>query len=402
MNATTAQQLAERRQLAARAIRRRLVGHVAAGGATDLADAPLEQEAASYLDAAIAAREVAEIFLKRPLIAGLSQDLPAPGDRIVFDALGRSVIVVRQHSGELRAYRNMCLHRAAKLVRPDAQGRCPSARLITCPFHAWTYDLDGKLRAVPGPEGFAGLDLASRRLLPVAVAECNGIVFVRLEGGEAPIDCAATLGGFAPVLELLELAEFAPVQASQLDARTNWKYAIDTYAEGYHFGVLHASTIGGTHFSNVAAFDAFGPHWRLNFAERSLAALAGRPESLWPEPQYEGIHFVFPNTVLVAGAPAPGEAFVRMFRIFPGATPGEMTCRFSVYVRGVSAAAFRARFGGIDDSGSDVTLEDYRVAVEAFANLASAPAGFRVVFGRNEPAVQAFHRAVAAAIGATF
>ena len=398
MNATTSQELAERRKLAARAIRRRLVEHVAAGGTTDLADATLEQDAASYFDPGTAAREVAQIFLGRPLIAGLSQDLPAPGDRIVFDALGRSVMIVRQRSGELRAYRNICLHRGAKLVRPDAQGRCPATRVITCPFHAWTYDLDGTLRAVPGAEGFAGLDLASRRLLPVPVAECNGVVFVRLEG-EAPIDCAATLGAFAPVLELLQLEQFSPVQSSLLDARTNWKYAIDTYGEGYHFGVLHASTIGGTHFTNVAAFDAFGPHWRLNFAERSLAALAGRPENLWPEPEYAGIHFLFPNTVLVAGAPAPDEAFVRMFRIFPGATPGEMTCRFSVYVRGVSPEDFRTRFGGIDDSGSDVTLEDYRVAVEAFANLASAPAGFRVVFGRNEPAVQAFHRAVAAAIG---
>ena len=400
MNASTSPELAERRQLAARAMRRRLVAHVAAGGSTDLADAPLEQDAASYCDPGTAAREVAEIFLKRPLIACLSQDLPAAGDRVVCDALGRSVLIVRQHSGELRAYRNMCLHRGAKLVRPAVQGRCESARFITCPFHAWTYDLDGKLRAVPGSEGFAGLDLASRRLLPVPVAECNGIVFVRLAGGAAPIDCAATLGEFASVLELLELASFMPVQASVLEARTNWKYAIDTYGEGYHFGVLHSSTIGETHFSNVAAFDAFGPHWRLQFAERGLAALVGRPESLWPEPEYGGIHFVFPNAVLVVGAPAPGEGFVRMFRIFPGATPGEMTCRFSVYARGVAPEAFRTRYGGIDDSASEVTLEDYRVAVEAFANLASAPAGFRVVFGRNEPALQAFHRAVAAAIGA--
>jgi hypothetical protein len=116
---------------------------------------------------------------------------------------------------------------------------------------------------------------------------------------------------------------------------------------------------------------------------------------------YEGIHFIFPNSVMVVGTTAPGERFVRLFRIFPGPTPGEMSCRFSVYVRGISPEDFRARFGGIDESASEVTREDYQVAAEAFANLSSAPRGARLVFGRNEPAVQAFHRAVAAAIGST-
>jgi nitrite reductase/ring-hydroxylating ferredoxin subunit len=389
---------AMKRQLAARAIRRRLLSHVAAGGTTDMAPAPMQHDVASYCDPERAALETSRIFLKQPLLAGLSRDLPAPGDRLVFDALGRSIIVVRNTSGALRAFRNMCLHRGARLVRADAQGRCERRRHITCPFHAWSYDLDGTLSAVPGAEGFAGIDLASRGLHRVPVAESNGMILVQLEGA-APIDCGLALGEFAPILEQLELAEFEPVQSSVLHARTNWKYAIDTYAEGYHFGVLHADTIGATHFTNVAAFDAFGPHWRLNFAERSLLELASRPESSWPEPVYEGIHFIFPNTVLVVGVPAPGECFVRMFRIFPGATPGETTCRFSVYVRGLSPQQFRRRFGGVDDSQSDVTLQDYQVAVEAFANLSSAPEGTRLLFGRNEPAVQAFHRAIATAIG---
>lgn len=389
--------LATRRQLAAQAIRRRLVAHVAAGGTTDMAAAPMRHGVANYLDPELAAREVAEIFLERPLIAGLSRDVPAPGDRIVFEAVGRSVIIVRNVSGSLRAFRNMCLHRGAKLVRPDVQGRCESRRHITCPFHAWSYDLDGALRAVPGAEGFAGIDLTARGLYPVPVAEWNGIIFVRLEG-DAPIDCAQALENFAPVLEQLELAGFEPVQSSVLHSPTNWKYAIDTYGEGYHFGVLHAETIGTTHFTNVAAFDAFGPHWRLNFAERGLAELAGRPEISWPEPVYDGIHFVFPNTILVIGVPAPGECFVRMFRIFPGRTPGETTCRFSVYVRGISPQVFQARFGGVDDSQSEVTQQDYQVAADAFANFTSAPAGTELVFGRNEPAVQAFHRAIADAL----
>ena len=390
--------LAARRALAAQAIRRRLVAHIAAGGTTDLASAPLEHRADRYTDLERAALEVSELFLKRPLVAGLSREILHAGDRIAFEAVGRSVIVVRQANGELRAFRNMCAHRGAKLVRPNGHG-CDRARQITCPFHAWSYDLDGTLRSVPGAQGFEGLDWRSRHLQPVPVVEWHGLVFVRLEGA-APIDCAQHLGEFSPVLEQLELAEFTPVQSSALQAGTNWKYALDTYGEGYHFGVLHGGTIGATHFTNVAAFDAFGAHWRLNFAEKALAGLVGKPPTLWPEASYDGIHFLFPNTIMVVGGPAAGQSFVRMFRIFPGATPAAMSCQFSVYARGLSQAQFRGLSAGVVDSESEVTREDYRVAVEAYGNLSHAAPGYRLVFGRNEPAVQAFHRAIAAAIGA--
>jgi phenylpropionate dioxygenase-like ring-hydroxylating dioxygenase large terminal subunit len=392
-------ELAGRRRRDAWSICRRLVAHLAAGGTTDFAPAPMEHSARAYTDPARAALEVSELFLRRPLIAGLSRDVRGVGDRLVFDAVGRSVIIVRDAEGALRAFRNSCAHRGARLLQASADGRChESGPRITCPFHAWSYDLGGALRSIPGAEGFEGVDRHSRGLIPVPVVEWNGAIFVRLDGAD-PIDCEALLGAFAPVIEQLELAQFEPVQSSARHARTNWKYALDTYGEGYHFGTLHASSIGATHVPNVAAFDPFGPHWRLSFAPRSLGALVGRPESSWPEPHYGGIHFIFPNTVLVLGQLEADEAFVRIFRIFPGATPGEMSCQFSVYARGVPASALRARFG-VDDSKSDVTDEDYRVAVEAYANLAVAPPGFRLVFGRNEPAIQLFHRAVADAIGA--
>ena len=97
-----------------------------------------------------------------------------------------------------------------------------------------------------------------------------------------------------------------------------------------------------------------------------------------------------------------GERFVRMFRLFPGETPHEMTCLSAAYVwdgragRDYATSAF-AR----DDSDSEVTQEDYRVAVEAHANLITAPADFKLLYGRNEIALQAVHRSIAAAIGAS-
>jgi hypothetical protein len=252
---------------------------------------------------------------------------------------------------------------------------------------------------VPGQPGFEGIDLTRRNLQPVPVVEWHGIVFVRASAGADALDVPAYLGTFAAELAQIELAAAVPLKHSSLQADTNWKLALDTYAEGYHFGTLHASTIGITHHSNVAVFDAFGPHWRISFPAKTLGALVGMPESQWPEAEYEGTHFLFPNVILVIGCIAPGQSFARMFRLFPGDGPGKMHCHTSAYaVRGIPPGEY-SRFAQ-DDSASDVTREDYGVAVGEYANLVTAPADFKTVFGRNEMALQAFHRSVAEAIGA--
>jgi len=388
----------ERRRRIARDMQRRMVAHIAAGGTTDFAPCPMENDAAAYTDPARAELERREIFLKLPLLAGLSQDIPARGDCLLFEELGHSVVLVRGQDGLLRAFRNMCMHRASKLVRAGEGGVCERRTRLTCPFHAWTFHLDGSLAGVPGKPGFEGIELGRRNLLPVAVAEWHGCIFLRLTG-DGPLDIRSFLGPFAPELAQLELAAARPLRSSAVRAETNWKYAVDTYAEGYHFGALHASTIGTTHISNVAVYDAFGPHWRINFPEKSLGSLVGRPESEWPEPDYGGIHFLFPNAVLVIGSVEAGKGFARIFRIFPGPTVGTMCCRVTVYAPGGEISSeYRAGFDN-DNCDDVVTREDYSVATEGYANLVSAPAGFRVIYGRNEIAVQSFHRHVSERIG---
>jgi hypothetical protein len=130
-----------------------------------------------------------------------------------------------------------------------------------------------------------------------------------------------------------------------------------------------------------------------------MRSLVGLPEAQWPKPDYNGIHFVFPNTILVVGSLEAGKGFVRIFRIFPGPTPGKMSCRVAVYVPGGDVSAeYRAQFAN-DNCEDVVTQEDYRVAIDGYANLVNAPAGFKIVYGRNEIAVQALHRAIANHIG---
>lgn len=381
-------------------MRRRLVAHLAAGGTTDFAAAPMENAAALYVDPAHAQREREWLFRRQPLLAGFSTDVAGVGDRIVFDDAGPPILIVRDRSGDLRAFLNRCSHRGSRLVDAGPDGRCQRSARITCPFHAWSFELDGRVAGVPGRCGFAGAELAKRGLREVGVREWAGLVFVQIEGDE--IDLAAFLGPLASELEQLELSALQPVRAGVLHAATNWKLALDTYCENYHFAALHGTSIGSSCHANVAVFDDFAPHWRLGFAMRELDDLVGVAEQRWPAATLSAVHFLFPNSIMVAGSLANGGLWARTFRLFPGAHPGEMHCWMSVHAAAslVADASACARIFGQDDTDSAITVEDYRVAVDAYRNLVAAPDDFRLLYGRNEPALQAFHRALAERLGA--
>ncbi len=386
----------EQRELAARRMRRRLVAHLAAGGTTDAADTTRRCDRSAYVDSGVALRERQRLFLQLPLVAGLSRDVPSPGDVLLFEEVGAPILIVRGKDGAVRGFLNMCTHRASRLVSPHTDRRGTSRERLVCPFHGWSFDLEGKLVGVPGFAGCGDAEPSGRHLVPVPVAERHGLVFVQPAPTRRTIDVAAYLGAFASEMAQLELDALEPIRHGVFAASTNWKLALDTYCEGYHFGVLHRATIGRSHHSNVAVFDDFAPHWRLAFAERSLDALVGRPESEWPPARYDGVHFIFPNTILVVGSLGTGEMWARMFRLFPGADAGTMVCCIGVYAPACVArnAERVAREFGCDDAESDVTREDYAIAVDAYRNLQYAPEGFELVFGRNEPALQAFHRAI--------
>lgn len=381
----------------ARAALRRMVALVEARD-TERADGPLPLHKSIYIDENRFAAEREKLFLGQPIVAGLSGDIPEPGDTLVFDAAGPSLLVMRGKDGQVRAFRNMCTHRGARLVEENEPftGHFPR---VVCPFHAWTFDPAGRLVGQPSKASFADCDIGSRDLLEVPCQEYLGLIFVRPGGGD-PIDAAAHLGEFAKVLQALELHRAEPVKKGILTADSNWKFALDTYSEGYHFAALHASTIGGTHYNDICSLDRFGRHHRVGFPDRSVGALVGKPEEEWPRTDYGGVHYLFPNTVIFFGSVEPGKFFTQVFRLFPDGV-GKTRCQFAVYAPfGVENEAHRAMcVMAYDATATVVQTEDYRVASHGYANLLCAPDDFRVVLGSNENAVQAVHRHIADAIG---
>src|SRR5690606_2753478 len=264
------------------------------------------------------------------VLAALTGDLPEPGDTFLFEETGPAILLVRNKEGKVNAFLNMCTHRAAKLVT-----ECGRKSRMSCRFHGWTFDLNGRLMGIPGVEGFQGIERAERGLIPVPVVEYHGLIFVRAVPNGEPIDIEAHLGErFALELAHLELARARPMKTSRIDVDSNWKYALDTYGEGYHFATLHPGSIGALAMSNIMSYDNHGPHHRMAMPRADFVEYSDKPEEEWPDTSYGGLYYIFPNTVINVNTMADGKQFYGISRLFPGERVDQATTLLVTYKPG--------------------------------------------------------------------
>ncbi|MEO8445830.1 MAG: SRPBCC family protein, partial [Gammaproteobacteria bacterium] len=193
--------------------------------------------AAVYTAPAILALDQAGIFGKTWLCAGREADLPAPGDFFTREIAGDSVIVVRGADSRVRAFFNVCRHRGSRLI-DAAAGR--GLHRILCPYHAWSYQLDGSLAQVPGAGGArgndAGLDRAALGLTPVHAGIHEGFIFLNLDSAPPPL--ALQLEDL-PDLGRFRLPELRRGWHCTYDVQANWKLVCENYSECYHCPVAH-------------------------------------------------------------------------------------------------------------------------------------------------------------------
>lgn len=379
-----------------RDLERRVVAHLAGGGTTDLANAPLGVSPGEYTDPARFEAERRELFGKLPLLACLSRDVAEPGDSFTFDAAGPAILIVRGQDRKVRAFLNMCTHRGARLVTA-----CERRKLMVCPFHAWSFDTEGQLVGIPGEAAFEGMDRGSRKLVSVPVGEWGGMIFVKAHAGEEAIDVESWLGDMGPQLLALNLAGAKPIKQDRIDTEANWKYCLDTYGEAYHFSALHATTFGQSSISNVGLYDSFGPHYRVFFTNQGYRDCVGQDEAQWPALPYGGSHFVFPNSIVYGAPAADGGSMIGMYRLYPGESVGKSFTLLSMH-RGADAPTTTPDQVFVDAHAyivQVVSTEDYSVSKEGQRNLAHAPPDFEIVLGRNEAALQSTHRHIAEVIG---
>lgn len=312
-------------RVAAAALRGGRGGDAAEAGSIDGMLAPWTYRNAELFDI-----EMDVLVRRNWLLAGHVSELPEAGDYVTFEAAGERALVIRAADGSLRAFHNVCRHRGSRVVSGES-GRC--RRSIVCPFHGWTYNLDGSLKNVPAADTFADLDKSRHGLVPLELEVWHGFVFVRFApGGPSLADEMAPVEHMVAPYRLEDMAPWAGRYRNEYDL--NWKIIHDVDNEGYHVPMAHPGLqqlygrtyrdleTGGVAFSTGIVDDAPARLWSVDRYKKILPGFDHLPEDnqrLW---LYVG---VFPNLV---------------FAIYPDMMEYYMTVPLSVGRTAITGRAF--------------------------------------------------------------
>ena len=191
-----------------------------------------------YASLAIHQEELAAIFAGRWLCVGRGDEIAQPGDYVVRQVGDAGVVVLRDTAGHVRAFHNTCRHRGTRLCENPAGNL---GERIVCPYHAWTYALDGRLLGAPSTAGIEGFDKADYPLHSVHVAEWEGFVFMNLASRPEPFASA-----FAPVVDKFSrfaLPRLVTARRIEYDVQANWKLLFQNYSECYHCSPVHPALV---------------------------------------------------------------------------------------------------------------------------------------------------------------
>ncbi|HEY5422628.1 MAG TPA: aromatic ring-hydroxylating dioxygenase subunit alpha [Ilumatobacteraceae bacterium] len=188
--------------------------------------------ASVYSSAEFHERERREIFRRDWVCAGVVDEMPVPGSWTATTVGGLPTLFVRDKGGQLRAFLNVCRHRASPLCE---DGDAHAGSLIRCPYHSWLYQLDGSLARASGvgePEGF---ELADYSLKAVQIVPWRRLVFVCFDPAAAPLD----LGPLGRAVDAYSLESMELVLSESNDRHFNWKVLLENYSENYHTPFVH-------------------------------------------------------------------------------------------------------------------------------------------------------------------
>ena len=285
-----------------------------------------------YTDAEVLAAETSELLRRSWLGVARSDEWPEPGDYSALDLAGTPAILLRDEERRLRAFANTCRHRGTRLL----EGRGNASR-IRCPFHGWTYGLDGNLRGATRMGSARGFRRADMGLVEFQTAERGGFAFVALSDETPGID--DWLGDFDALLAPWRLDELVTTRRRELEVDCNWKLFLEVFNESYHLEDVHAATFGGIYLEpeppdevGGCVHSSFSPTagtggLKEDEQEHALPAMPGLGAR-----ERAGIRYtwVFPSLTFAAGSEAlwaygarplgPGRCRVTQWVCFPPET----------------------------------------------------------------------------------
>lgn len=368
----------------------KLQGHLRRRGPVLLGEGVREVEVSRYQSAERFESERA-LLRRAPMAVANSTDL-APSTCLTRDECGVSVLLTRDSGGVVRGFLNACRHRGTSLLQAEAPCR---KKAIVCPYHAWTYGLDGALQHVPIKESFPRLPVAEHGLVEVPTSERHGLIWVTATPG-AEHDVDRFLGPLSDDLAALDLGAHVLFRRSDRTSPANWKLLIEAFLENYHIRRLHRETVGGFFVDGVSVFEKEGGHVRTASARTTLRDHDGELPDEVSHLMTVSFH-VFPWTMIIAH---PG--FYSRLTIVPSG-PTELRFLHDMLVPAGPDAepdaettdrwerSFELLDGGVFGN------EDV-VACEAMQRGLATGANSSLAFGELETAAVWFHTALEAAL----
>jgi phenylpropionate dioxygenase-like ring-hydroxylating dioxygenase large terminal subunit len=368
---------------------------------TTMAPAVYRQPSAVYVSAERLRRETETLFRGRPLVAGLSADLPDTGDVMATEVAGVPLLLIRGEDAEVRAFLNICRHRGGRVFT----GRGRPGRALKCPYHSWAYDLNGELLGQPlARDAFEELERCAFGLIPVPVGERFGLIYAAVGSPAAPgtrpdpVDVERELSGLGP-----EIGDFGFERWHFLDERSgvfdaNWKLIHDTFLESYHVFSLHRDTLAPDMLSTPFVGENFGPHTRGIVMRKEVTSLLERPEPDWElRPFASIVYILFPSIAI--NLPMSGHAeFWAMYPEPDDPHSTRVTVRFYVPRRPQTDEERAFWDANVRFTTKVVFEEDFGQQQDIHRSLRTGLMP-EVVYGRNEPALIHHHEQIARALG---
>ncbi|MBY0301564.1 MULTISPECIES: aromatic ring-hydroxylating oxygenase subunit alpha [Sphingomonas] len=342
-------------------------------------------DAAAYTDPARHAAEQARIFTKVPLVAAPSALLPQANMAVPHDGFGKPLLIARDRDGQAHVFLNVCKHRGTRLVEGEEAVCAP--RLV-CPYHAWSYALDGRLAGLPRGDAFPGLDKEAFGLTRLPTREAGGLIWFSF-AEDADFAEADALGLDFDAFGLAQMHLFRR-RTHRVDA--NWKLIMDAFLESYHVLRLHADTIGPFFKDGVASADTIGSHQR-SAVGRDVDAAAVRAAD-WPTLRgaITYTYQMFPGAVLIVSPDyvnlmvlmpqAHDRVWVEDFMLIPEPPATEKALRH-----------WEKSWNLLD--GGVFAAEDFRAAALGQQGLSSGAID-RITLGTLEAGIRLFHDQVEA------
>jgi phenylpropionate dioxygenase-like ring-hydroxylating dioxygenase large terminal subunit len=361
---------------------------------TDYAEGTLRIPTSVYTDPEYLRMEFERVTRRYPVIVGHRSELGTePGSFQRADVAGLDMLIVRQDDGSVKALGNVCRHRGTQLESVD----CGRRRTFSCPYHRWSYDRTGALRAMPFDDGFYDVDRSQLSLLEYPAADYAGLIWVLPTRSDLPLDMAAYLGpDLTAEIEASDVADSHLYRAETFELNFGWKAVLDGYTDAYHLQFVHPKTVGPFFHTNVYKCDVYGRHRRMVVARRGIEDFRYAELDNDEFAKYAISGWQLHPGNLIVRPPAHWEVVV----VRPN--PRDITTTLATLMMLVpemptTEKATRFRDRNWERMVNAVVDEDWAVAGTIDGALLRSELDYLII-GRNEKATQHFHRTLAADI----